>query len=195
MKTLNEAQMRVLEATAKPGGASPEGLHHRTVASLVKQELISEKHGRGGKLGLVVTPTGVALLRERRASTAESAKAAPPPARAAKAPAPKSRRVPKPKQARAAAPVSQDAKLKSGKLATAAEQPAVREAQGKLGLLIGLLRQPEGATLAAMVAATGWQAHSVRGAMAGAIKKKLGLTVVSGKSGLVRSWQIVEAQS
>ena len=41
MKTLNETQMQmqmqILVAVAKPGGASSEGLHHRTVASLIKQ--------------------------------------------------------------------------------------------------------------------------------------------------------------
>ncbi len=195
MKTLNETQMQVLEVAAKAGGASPEGLHHRTVASLAKQGLIAEKRGPN-KHRLVVTPAGVALLKEYGASAAEAALAVPPaPARAAQASKPKSPRVAKPKQAQASEPVPQAVKPKSRKSKGASAQQTVREAQGKLGLLIGLLRQPEGATLAAMVAATGWQAHSVRGAMAGAIKKKLGLTVVSGKSGLVRSWQIVEAQS
>ena len=42
----------------------------------------------------------------------------------------------------------------------------------KLDRLLGLLRSPEGTTLADMCVATGWQAHSVRGALAGALKRK-----------------------
>ena len=53
--------------------------------------------------------------------------------------------------------------------------------KGKLGALVALLLRPEGATLEAMQAATGWQAHSVRGAIAGSIKKKLGFDVTSEK--------------
>ena len=53
--------------------------------------------------------------------------------------------------------------------------------KGKLGALVALLLRPEGATLEAMQAATGWQAHSVRGAIAGQIRKKLGLTVATEK--------------
>ena len=49
----------------------------------------------------------------------------------------------------------------------------------KQSLMIGLLRRPGGATLAEIVEATGWQTHTVRGAMAGALKKKLGLTITS----------------
>jgi len=44
-----------------------------------------------------------------------------------------------------------------------------------------MLERPEGATIAQVVAATGWQPHTVRGAIAGALKKKLGLTVTSAK--------------
>ena len=47
--------------------------------------------------------------------------------------------------------------------------------------LLELLRRPEGATIADMSEATGWQAHSVRGALSGIIGKKLGLKVVSEK--------------
>ena len=51
----------------------------------------------------------------------------------------------------------------------------------KQALLIELMSRPEGATLAQMVQATGWQAHTVRGCLAGALKKKLGLLIDSVK--------------
>jgi hypothetical protein len=65
-------------------------------------------------------------------------------------------------------------------------------ARGKLGLIIELLRRPEGADLSAMMTATGWQQHSVRGALAGALKKKRGLTIVSEKTEGVRIYRIAE---
>jgi hypothetical protein len=51
----------------------------------------------------------------------------------------------------------------------------------KQALLIDMLGRPEGATIDEIVAATGWQPHTVRGAFAGALKKKLGLAIVSEK--------------
>ena len=51
----------------------------------------------------------------------------------------------------------------------------------KQAQLIAMLRTPEGATIDEIVAATGWQPHTVRGAFAGALKKKLGLEVTSDK--------------
>ena len=51
----------------------------------------------------------------------------------------------------------------------------------KQAQLIALLQKPEGATMQEIIAATGWQAHSARGAMSGALGKKLGLVVVSAK--------------
>ena len=51
----------------------------------------------------------------------------------------------------------------------------------KQAQLIAMLRTPEGATIDEIVAATGWQPHTVRGAFAGALKKKLGLEVTSEK--------------
>jgi len=51
----------------------------------------------------------------------------------------------------------------------------------KISQVVALLRRPEGATAAQIMEATGWQAHSVRGAIAGQIRKKLGLAVATEK--------------
>lgn len=58
----------------------------------------------------------------------------------------------------------------------------------KLDQLAALLTNPAGATIDIMMAATGWQAHSVRGAMAGALKKR-GLTITSDKTDGVRIYR------
>ena len=62
----------------------------------------------------------------------------------------------------------------------------------KLDQLIALLKAPDGATMDEMMAATGWQAHSLRGAMAGALRKK-GLAATSAKTDGVRRWRLTEA--
>lgn len=61
--------------------------------------------------------------------------------------------------------------------------PKARTPRGgtKQAKLIAMLRAPDGATIEEIMAATGWQSHTVRGAMAGVLKKKLGLEVTSQK--------------
>ena len=66
---------------------------------------------------------------------------------------------------------------------------AVRDTS-KLGAVVTLLRRKEGATIDQLVKATGWQAHSVRGAISGAIKKKLGLAIASTKTDGVRTYRV-----
>ncbi len=62
----------------------------------------------------------------------------------------------------------------------------------KQATIIELLKRPEGASLAEMMQATGWQQHTIRGAMAGALKKKLSLNIVSEKTdGQERKYRIV----
>ena len=76
-------------------------------------------------------------------------------------------------------------------LPPAAEQPAgvapqtpqVRRPGSKREQVLELLKRPNGATLDAIVSATGWQRHTVRGFIAGTLKSKLGLEVESFKTG------------
>ena len=64
---------------------------------------------------------------------------------------------------------------------TSAPNPHIQRTGTKQAMLIALLQAPEGAAMETIIAATGWQAHSVRGAMPGALRKKLGLVVTSSK--------------
>jgi hypothetical protein len=57
-----------------------------------------------------------------------------------------------------------------------ADKPTPRSGT-KQARMIEMLRRPEGATVEQIAAATGWQKHTIRGAISGALKKKLGLTV------------------
>ena len=70
-------------------------------------------------------------------------------------------------------------KAKARKKSTTGGQGA-REGSKKAAIL-ELLRRPDGATLKDLMAATGWQGHSVRGFISGAIVKKMGLKVESKK--------------
>jgi predicted ArsR family transcriptional regulator len=77
-----------------------------------------------------------------------------------------------------AMPAKRRAKAKAAKPGKVAltEKPTPR-AGTKQAQMIELLKRPEGATVEQIAAATGWQHHTIRGAISGALKKKLGLTV------------------
>jgi Protein of unknown function (DUF3489) len=81
---------------------------------------------------------------------------------------------------------------KKGKVAPKAKTPkktpkAAKKEGGaregsKAAKILDLLKRPDGATLAELMKAAGWQAHSVRGFISGTLGKKLGLTVTSTKA-------------
>ena len=56
--------------------------------------------------------------------------------------------------------------------------------------IIAMLRTPAGATIAAIMTATGWQQHSVRGFLAGVVRKKLGLNLASEQTDKGRVYRI-----
>jgi len=58
-----------------------------------------------------------------------------------------------------------------------------------------MLQSPTGATIAAMMKATGWQQHSVRGFLAGVVRKRLKLKLGSKKVDGTRAYQIPGAES
>ncbi|MDB5409293.1 MAG: hypothetical protein JWL84_4205 [Rhodospirillales bacterium] len=70
---------------------------------------------------------------------------------------------------------------KAAPAASAGASPRKPRAASKQAQLIAMLKRAKGASIEEMVAAFGWQAHTVRGAIAGALKKKLGLNVTSEK--------------
>ena len=81
---------------------------------------------------------------------------------------------------------------KAAKSAAATDKNA--PVMSKLETLVALLRTANGATIQDLMAATSWQAHSVRGALAGTLKKK-GHSITSEKVDGTRRYRIEEAKA
>jgi Protein of unknown function (DUF3489) len=69
------------------------------------------------------------------------------------------------------------------------------DARSKQARVIGMLQSPTGTTIAAIMKATGWQQHSVRGFLAGVVRKRLKLTLASRKVNGNRVYQIASGES
>ncbi|MGA9123107.1 MAG: DUF3489 domain-containing protein [Pseudolabrys sp.] len=82
---------------------------------------------------------------------------------------------------------AQTGQLKPATEPATPQQPPSARRESKKAHIIAMLRAPGGATIEAMARAAKWQPHSVRGFLAGVVRKKLGLTLVSadGENGRV----------
>ncbi|SRR6266566_42818 len=104
----------------------------------------------------------------------------------------------KPKSKRKAA--ARSTARKAGKPASrkrpaqASSKPVARSST-KHARIIAMLRTPAGATIASLVTATKWQQHSVRGFLAGVIRKKLGLNLVSEQTDKGRVYRIKDGKA
>src|ERR1035441_5142373 len=91
-----------------------------------------------------------------------------------------------------AAPVAPK-KAKAAKGATAKDATPTARDGSKKAIVLDMLKRPDGATLADIMSATDWQAHSVRGFISGSLGKKMGLTVESFKrSDGVRAYKVAQ---
>ena len=99
----------------------------------------------------------------------------------------------------AKSPVKSQSSSKSPKTRRSSKQATSQARRSRTGTtkharVLAMLRSKGGATVAAIARTTGWQPHSVRGFLAGVIKKKLRLNLASEKTKLGRIYRVVETE-
>ena len=155
------------------GSLIKRGLLEEVDAKVRSGEAIWRETGDGHGVTLAITDAGLATIgvepeAAKRPKNAQKAAASKTPAKASQA-------ATGAKKAEAATTAAPPPKAPAG-----ATERLPREGT-KQATMIAMLQRKNGATIAEIVEATGWQQHTVRGALAGALKKKLGLTIVSEK--------------
>ena len=160
----------VLPLPKRMGGEKPNLAAGNSIKSMLKNGLIEEVDaklgepiwrdtGDGHGVTLVATDAALAPLGiDTRAEMSDTAE----PAKAKK--------------------VKQKKSGKSGKSQAEKKAPRTARADSKQAQLIAMLKRAKGASIDEIVEAFDWQPHTVRGAIAGALKKKLGLDVTSEKT-------------
>jgi predicted ArsR family transcriptional regulator len=192
MTRLSDTQLVILTAAAQRADLSvlplPEtlklkgGAVNKVLGSLRSKGLIQVIETDGRPQRVVLTSEGMALIgveREDEDGAPEGVTEAATGATPAEAgTAVQAAAGPAAEADSAATPAKRKAKAQAAKpgKAAPAQKPAPRTGT-KQALMIDLLKRPEGATVEQIAEATGWQHHTIRGAISGALKKKLGLIV------------------
>jgi len=168
MTNINEAQRQILIAAARTAeGEIDPPADAKLAKSLIKKGwAVSEPLAEGGGR-LMITDAG----REVIAVAGEPVSAADGDTRSDE--------------------VAESSDPSPAKRARGVRKSSTEWPTGKLGILVTLLQRPQGANLEEMTAATGWQTHSVRGAMSGALKKGFGFVIDSRKTEAGRTYRIV----
>jgi Protein of unknown function (DUF3489) len=78
---------------------------------------------------------------------------------------------------------------------TPASSKSASRPDTKHSRIVAMLRAPAGATIAAIMTATDWQQHSVRGFLAGVVRKKLGFNLVSEQTDKGRVYRIKDGKA
>ena len=194
--TLTDTQLVLLSAALQREDGGIElapnltgGAAHRVVGKLLSEGLIEEIPARGvllvwrrddeqGGLALRITQQGLAAIQVEDGGAQVAAEEPRDSKQAADVVSDKRRRV--------AAAGRQKTK---GKALRRSAMPGQRDS--KQARLIAMLQTRQGASIAAITKATGSQPHSVRGFLTAVVRKKLGLTLVSEKTGEERVYRIV----
>jgi hypothetical protein len=100
----------------------------------------------------------------------------------------------KPKAAARSTPRSTNKTKSRTRLTPSSSRPAARP-DTKHARIIAMLRTPAGTTIAAIMTATDWQQHSVRGFLAGVVRKKLGLNLASEQTDKGRVYRIKDGKA
>src|SRR5258708_1291991 len=91
--------------------------------------------------------------------------------------------------------VRKTAKPASRKRLAPASSKSASRPDTKRSRIVAMLRAPAGATIAAIMTATDWQQHSVRGFLAGVVRKKLGLNLISEQTEKGRVYRIRDGKA